>query len=83
MSTQFSWALEGYGIVLRLSETTKRHFRSDIETEVLADKWVDMCPFALAALTRLEIAVLDGEAGISVLADKSAYQMSHAFLASL
>jgi len=83
MSTQFSWALEGHGIVLRLSETTKRHFRSDIETEVLADQWVDKCPFALAALTRLEIAVLDGEAGINVLADKSAYHMSHAFVASL
>jgi SNF2 family DNA or RNA helicase len=83
MAIQFSWAGEGDGILLRLSETTKRVFRSDVKTEVLADQWVGSCPSALAALTRLEIAVLDGEAGISVLADKSAYHMSHAFLASL
>jgi SNF2 family DNA or RNA helicase len=83
MPAQFRWAVEGGGILLRLTVTTKRLLRTDVESQVLADKWVDTCPHALAALTRLELAVLDGEAGISVLADNSAYHISHAFLASL
>jgi hypothetical protein len=41
MPAQFRWAVEGGGILLRLTVTTKRLLRTDVESQVLADKWVD------------------------------------------
>ena len=83
MLTQFNWAVEDDGILLGLTGTTKRMFRPDVSATIRADQWVETCPTALGALTRLEIAVLDGEEGIRLLPDNASYQISHAFLASL
>ena len=79
MLTQFNWAVEDDGILLGLTGTTKRMFRPDVSATIRADQWVEMCPTALGALTRLEIAVLDGEEGIRLLPDNASYQISHAF----
>ena len=83
MLTQFNWAVEDDGILLGLTGTTKRMFRPDVSATIRADQWVETCPTALGALTRLEIAVLDGEEGIRLLPGNASYQISHAFLASL